>query len=76
MVVTALVSALLSLAVFFCTGRVPTIWRVLLALAVFLIGTIGLFAVGMYYLDRPPPCSRSVDPQTGKVGPLENCPSR
>jgi len=48
MVVTALVSALLSLAMFFCTGRLPTIWRVLLALAVFLIGTIGLFAVGMY----------------------------
>ena len=73
MTLTALVAGLLSLVVFFCTSRMRLAWRALLALAIFVIGTIGLFAVGMYFLDRPPPCSKTVNPQTQEVGPLENC---
>lgn len=72
----AILFALVATVVYLCTRRLGVGWRIFLALSIFIIGTVGTFAALMSIVDRPPPCSRTIDPKTGQAGPLENCDRR
>jgi hypothetical protein len=71
----AILFAVLSVVVYLCTSRMRLGPRTLLAASIFVLGTLGTWVTLMSIVDRPPPCSRTVNPETVYLGPPEpeNC---